>query len=582
MKAEALILYDSHKILSPRLDIFKNALRHFGFCCFWCDLAHEPAIVDAREYAAIVALHRGVEQSFSAQLAFAIDLAFRRGAGFVSFDHDFPNDASWIDRIRRSGHRNTTSFRFAGPDDFILSWKQPGQVVRWTTPLTIAQTSYENDAYDPLAWADDTPVILRHRHRPEIRFFFDSSYWFTADHNHSFGMVDLFWKAIISASRKPFAVLSVPPFVTARIDDCNGTRRNFSYVPVFNQHGIKPNLGLFLDHIPPQGAMVDAMRQLQDQRTAQFSAHAFDPFHLLFARRAKGPYPDETLAKNFEAADQTFKRWRIRPAQTVNPHWGHIGCNCAQFFKQYDLHYLMLQLQPGEIIDHPPLYHWHPKPFANYAFVAEQTPHMSGLFSLISHWHPDRLIKPLDCDSYAVDLEQYSHHVDCLFGRTAFDAERYYAAVRSDPIDERPWKNAQKTNQLAQAAAAAAQGVKLALESSFFGCITTHEYSLAVLDDIEIDDMLTHFDILLKPYERLTMDVDSIAAYMKTHAASKLTHCSLLGDTLQAAAQLVIPAQRQLYLAVYNESTHGIIMHREPFIDHGQRPGLVEKTFPGV
>ena len=392
-------------------------------------------------------------------------------------------------------------------------------------------------------------------------------------------MVDLFWKAIISASRKPLAVLSVPPFVTARIDDCNGTRRNFSYVPVFNRHGMKPNLGLFLNHIWPQGAVVDGMRHLQAEQAAQFSAHAFDPSHLIFAQRGDGPYSNQTLAMNFKTADQKFKQWGIRPAKTVNPHWGHIGDNCADFFKQYDMPYLMLQLQPGEIIDHAPLHHWHPKPFGNYAFVADNTPHMNGLFSLTSHWHPDHLIKPIEADTYAVDLQQYSHHVDFLFGRTVFDADRYYAAVHTDPIDERPWKDPQKINDLAQAAATAAQGVKLAFESSFFGCITTHEYSLAVLDDAEIDDMLTEFDALLTRYERLTMDIDSIAAYMKTHASAHLTGCSVLGDELQITAQLAIQAEHQLSIAIYSKSSEGICMRREPFIDRGQRPGTIERTF---
>lgn len=578
MKAEVLILYNSQKIPEKRLERFRDALRFFGFCCNWCDLDRESEIDDLCEYAVIAALHNGLERTFTPQLASEIEKAIRSGCGFVSFDHDFPNDAAWLGKIKRNGYRKVTSFEFPRSDPFMLAWKESGQKVHWPRPLTIAEVSCSDHDYESLVVAEDSPVVLRHLKRKEVRFLFDSSYWFNADYNDSFGMVDLFWKAIIWAARKPFPVLSVPPFITSRIDDCNGTRKNFSYVNLFNKYGIKPNLGVFLNDIPDHGATVNAMQQLQAENAAQFSPHAFDSSRLLFAEREKGPYPTDVLAENFKLIEEKFAHWQIRQAKTINPHWGHFGANCAEFFEQYGLPYIMQQLRPDEIISRT-LHHWHPKPFGNYAFVADKTQGIDSLFSLISHWHPADILKSSGSDTYQVDLDKYSSHVDFLFGRTIFDPRKYYEVVNSDPIDERKWKNPDAVNNIAQAAQTAAEGVRLALQSSFFGCITTHEYSLAVLDDSEIDEMLSEFRRRLNAYELITMDYDAISGYMKTQAATQLLHCSLEGNVINVSADIAICAEQQLYLSIYDGPADDICLRRIPFIEKNSRPALAQKIF---
>jgi len=95
---------------------------------------------------------------------------------------------------------------------------------------------------------------------------------------HVRGLDGLMWRSLVWAAAKPFPMRCLPPFVSARMDDCNGAYSAFGYLDAMNRFGIKPNLGLFTDEMGPTDRA--AAKRLFDAGGADFSMHAFrDDFY---------------------------------------------------------------------------------------------------------------------------------------------------------------------------------------------------------------------------------------------------------------------------------------------------------------
>ncbi len=211
----------------------------------------------------------------------------------------------------------------------------------------------------------------------------------------------------------------------------------------------------------------------------------------------------------------------------------------------------MLQFRPGESLARGTMRHWRPRPFGSYAFVADRTPGVDCCFSVNSHWHPSSVLEWLGPEAYRVRLDDYSRHVDYLFNRTVFDPDLYYACAHEYPKDENRWVNRSRSNRLDEAAFAAAEGVRLALQSCFYGCITTHEYSLAVLADEELEALFCELDRLLRKHERIPQDYDAVAAYMDAHSCAELSHCETDGSSLRMTLSVQEDRGAGLWVTVY-------------------------------
>lgn len=227
MRVEVLALFDSSVIAPELLQRMRDALRFLGFFCCWHDLAVNGVVPDPMHFAVVLALHSSVEQRWDNAFAHRLKRSIGAGTGFVSLDHRFPLNATWTPPLSQSGVRSVNSFQALKTDSFILAWKEAGERITWSEKLELTRLHEPRD-YETLISAGNEPAVVRHRYRPIIRFLFDSLFWFAREFNDSLGMVDVLWRSIVWAARKPFACLSVPPFVTARIDNCNGRSGHFS------------------------------------------------------------------------------------------------------------------------------------------------------------------------------------------------------------------------------------------------------------------------------------------------------------------------------------------------------------------
>ncbi|GEM_PF-817410 len=91
-----------------------------------------------------------------------------------------------------------------------------------------------------------------------------------------YGMDDFIWRGIVWAARKPFVMQGLPPFLTMRVDDVDGTgtdiENNFAWVSICNEFGIIPWLGLFTQNIP--SSYISTLKTLIDNNKATASPHA--------------------------------------------------------------------------------------------------------------------------------------------------------------------------------------------------------------------------------------------------------------------------------------------------------------------
>jgi len=291
---------------------------------------------------------------------------------------------------------------------------------------------------------------------------------------HVHGLDGLLWRALVWAAAKPFPMRCIPPFVTARMDDCNGAYGAFGYVDALNRSGIKSNLGLFIDEMGPTDWA--AAGRLFEAGGADFSMHAFrdDLFkasprtHPSYAVLADKPdlsrggrevrfeglsmdhetgrdLDEATVGRNFERMDEALARAGIRHSRVLNAHFGEIGWRAVPRFLERGVDLACNNAVVGQLYGHQPP--WRPRPYGvrgangRFALVVDRCPQHPGLtFVGMSASHLGR-----------------THMVtDVLHGHTPFGGE----AERSRP----------------QAAVArGVANVRLGLDSLAFGKIMTHE-----------------------------------------------------------------------------------------------------------
>src|SRR5439155_9961725 len=117
-----------------------------------------------------------------------------------------------------------------------------------------------------------------------VHFALSSKVWLNEYLGHASGLDDVFWKALVWAARKPLVMRAMPPFVTARVDDCSGSgsphargpemaNHCFRYIDVFNEYGYVPNIGLFTDDLTEEDTRI--VKAKYDAGLAEFSPHTF-------------------------------------------------------------------------------------------------------------------------------------------------------------------------------------------------------------------------------------------------------------------------------------------------------------------
>ena len=485
-----LVIIDSRKITDrhPADQTVFAALDHFGVAWEVLDggdyMGFIPDYVAPR--ALYIIAHDGAAGWLAPETAQQIaDAVTAGGAGLVSFDrrlHEWPDALRALlpDDIFQT---RTGILRF-GPPGFISHGHDEGEELELQEEIAALAFAADARSHTPLSDAQDRTLVTDAQGRSVVisadvgagrmvLFGTGESIYREGVYGHVRGIDGLMWRSIVWAAAKPFPMRCVPPYVTARIDDCNGTYGAFAYVDAMNRFGIGPNLGLFTDEMGPTDWA--AAKRLYDSGGADFSMHAFrDDFYVAradyrpWATLADKPdlseggrhtlfeglsmdhdtgadLPAETVRRNFRRMDEAFAAAGISHWRVLNAHFGEVGWRAVPLFLQRGVDMPCNNSALGQLYSNQPV--WRPRPYGirgssgRHGLILDRCPqHPAMTFVSISMAHVGK-----------------SHMTtDILSGRVPFIGEA-----------ERP--------KIAEAAAAGTANLKLGLDALAYGLLFPHQ-----------------------------------------------------------------------------------------------------------
>lgn len=550
-----LVLYDSE--LPGSLALAETAvlaaLRHLHAPFTELDLAAAPlaAGLAADPAAVVIASPHALARLTARETADLLDHV-RQGAGLVDFaaappPELLPAPAGW----REVSQAVTADL----PGHYCLATRPAGRADALRQPLR-CPVLQPPPGWDILLTGDQgQPLLLAGRlgQGRVVQWALPLDVW-TFDYlGHAAGLDDLFWRGLVWAARKPFAMLCMPPFVTARIDDASGSgstyhhgpqgaAHRFAYVDIMNRHGFRPNVGLFIRDIPAGDD--PELRRLVEAGLLEVSPHAFTeindhPDHLIYMTHDGREYSDAELDRNFAEVDAFFERVGVRPAATLNCHYYEMGERSLPYLQARGWRFLMTEIRAGCTYTDPRARDWFPPPYGHFGYILAPLVDHPEFFDCLAQYNG-----PAGKDAGASD---------CLHRFTTFWQE----GPRNDPP---------------AAGAKIAAMVGRGLDNVFFGSLMTHEQRIASLTREEWERALAVAQAALAAYEQLPARYSEVSRYAERWARTTLLSATVHPHGLEC--RLAGPEANML-LSVFEEED-GAITRRLLPVRTGPQPVWVE------
>jgi hypothetical protein len=517
------------------------ALDHFGMPFEVFDLSagtlDEEALLG---HSAVVLGQGGLGRRLSEKLGGAIRAAVEMGVGLVNFDGmlgDYPASYQRMLGIEMPAAARAAAIRIASSTHPATRIYDADQEFRLLRPVVAAGLSRLPRGEMLLRTEQGLPAAfaLAQGKGRIVQFTLSPRFWLPDYFGHAHGLDGLFWRCLAWAARKPFVMLAMPPFVTARIDDASGSgsrylvsqdsaAASFRYIDGLNKFGYIPNVGLFTDDITREDGLV--LKRKFDRGLAEFSGHTWTNEKHIYNRRildkpAASPveFSPAELRQAFAKLDGQFAGWGIKPSRTVNSHFFNPGLNSLPFLKERGETFLMFAGKFGRNYSDPTAYTWNPKPYGHPGFTFDYMPDDPAFFNVEAH-------------PYVVSASGRisDGDIDILWGNTTFVRES-------------------AKNDLSAAARKGAYGIGLGLDGLFFGCLFTHEQRIARLTVPEWEKILADVDQATLRWKRIFKSYDHIAEYAKSRYDSRLTEAGYDPTTGQIRIRVV--GKATLPLSVY-------------------------------
>ncbi len=486
-----------------------------------------PAYVAPR--ALYVVAHDGAAAWLKPETAQAIADAVAAGAGLVSFDRRV---ADWPEALRALlpadlGETRTGIIRFTEQESFISFGHAPGEELELGEEIA-ALTLPADESWRPVVTDGEGHSVIAGASAGAGRvvvFGTGERLYAEGVFGHVRGIDGLMWRSLVWAAAKPFPMRCIPPYLTARMDDCNGTYGAFGYVEVMNRFGISPNLGLFIDEMGPSDWA--AVKRLYDSGGADFSMHAFrDDFYL--ARPEYRPWavspdkpdlsqggkqtlyeglsldhytgldlPAETLCRNWARVDEACARAGIRHSRVLNAHFGEVGWRAVPGFLEREVDLPCNNSALGQLYSNQPV--WRPRPYGirgrtgRHGLIIDRCPQHPGMtFVSISMSH----------------LSRTHMGLDILSGRV-------------------PFLNESETPKLAEATEAGIANIKIGLDALAYGLLFTHEERINVISPEDWETVVTGIVRGLADWEFEGANREQVGVICKRLFDSRLVRANL-------------------------------------------------------
>jgi len=330
-------------------------LEHFGVPYKVCDLAKKPLDPNIRQYSLLIAAQQQLTIKHSDIME--IDAAVESGCGLVSFSFVLPRLlANTVDVLcfpakaldfNDVNHFITAQHKRAKFRLFSQMTLPGGQDVNGTVLI-------KGDGGQPL-------LIVTQRGRGRIVQWTGQAWMSPRVLGPLGGLDGCLWRSIVWAARKPFAMRSLPPLVTMRVDDVAGRgglqkQSPFYWIKTCGKYGFKPWLGLFIYNLTPEA--IEELRGYIKEGIATASPHAlgrpprpnenqdfyynpkaiplrydtYDEF-IYFKHDPNGgtAWSDEELAKGLKAVDDWYAETKLPMANYFVAHYYEAGRNAIPY-----------------------------------------------------------------------------------------------------------------------------------------------------------------------------------------------------------------------------------------------------------
>jgi hypothetical protein len=518
-----------------------SALEHFGMPFQVLDLHSQALSVNMlRSHPAVIMGQNGLGKSLSVQAIEAIKDAVDKGVGLVNLDGMLSlYPAAYRKMLGVQGEKtaHTSSVRITRHGHPITRLYDPDCTYQLRKPVEVSSIETGPNAEILLIADGNLPAMFAMRlgKGKVVQFTVASDFWLPDYFGHAQGLDGLFWRSIAWAARKPFVMMAMPPFVTARVDDASGSGSQFlvnsrsaairfRYIDTLNQFGYTPNVGLFTDDIPETDGKI--IKEKYAKGLAEFSPHAFTEGKFIYIDRVSQgtgyrmvEYDPAQLQEHFAKLDKQFAGWGVKPSKTVNSHCFNPGLGALPFLQERGETFVMFAGKFGKDYADSAAYRWNPRPYGHPGFTFDYLPDHPEFFNVEAH-------------PYTVSAEGKisDADIDILYGNTVFRKEA--AATRIEA-----------------AARKGARGISLGLDGLFFGCLFTHEQRIASLRVDEWEAILRSIDKRTAKYPRIFKSYDYIAEYAKSRYDTKITQATY--DSVSREIRLKLNGRSRLPLTVY-------------------------------
>ena len=488
-----------------------GALAHFGIPFRVLDLATQSATDQALagcRAAVVVQEHLGARLK-GAGVA-ALLRAVADGLGLVNFDADvgpYGDElarAAGITGAGRSGEFVASGTQHVAVRDnrHPITWHQDGEflkLLKVPAPITLARAN-----------VSDTTVLLEDNHeapllvaRPFgrgriVQWLVSPKIWLRQYFGHTFGLDDVWLRAITWAARKPLVIKAMPPFFRFRFDDCGGLwrdARDLGFVDVLNEAGHVPSMSFCLRALTADGAA--RAHALGKDGRAEWAPHTLAPWTSLFYGDAAGEYSPARFVEIFREIDETLGRLAVRPSRILSDHDHGWSANAIPGLLARGIVYKMNVTMPGEPWEAPHR-DWRPAPYGSmdYAFDFLPTP-AEKFFAVYNHYPP-----AFEFARAYLDPDHF------LYNRAGG-----YGPYKWDMLNGLTVGPLHAENQVEAMARRLADHTRLGLDAGFFGGSITHSHFIQHLQPGEWREILRRADQLMARHRYESAPYDAIADY---------------------------------------------------------------------
>lgn len=486
---KTVIVVDSNKTVPYRRadnSIFK-AVEHFGIYYEVIDLSwNRISSPDLKEVHLLILGQEGISKSLSEEEFSSILKSVYQGMGLVIFDgfiEWYPE--SFLKTIKidkfssgKTKYLKILSSHWIGSNSAKEEIELKRDIFYYYFPEISTSNVFLYDGE-----RNPCGISIKFGKGKIVIFSISAGLWQDEYLGHTEGLDGVFFRSIVWTAKKPFITKTMPPFITARIDDVSGsgskvaryieTVKELKYLDILNNYRFTPNFGFFIDDIEEIEEKV--IKEKYYDGLAEFSPHAFsDPKNInefpIYMKHNGEEFDEKILRENFKKVDYKFAKIGIKMSKTLNAHFGEIGLKSLPFLKERGVKYFMNPIRIGKSWENIEAHKWDIKPYNKPFFSLGYIPEDRFFFNTIS------LPPKIEFEKISSEKPDF----DFLYGCTTFNGEN-------------------KKTDIEKAIKRGIFQIKRGIENGFFGCLMTHEQRISHLTLSEFEEIIKKIAFHISP-----------------------------------------------------------------------------------